>query len=293
MIARWIIAALAAFALPACGSDRAEVEVEADPIFYEILSNEGEVEGWMLGTIHVLPDGVGWRTRAISRAVEEADFLLVEVAGLRERKRIAETFTLLATSPDLPDLTLRVTPGKRQALARVLREVDRTTESFANTETWAASLILARLSTNGDPANGVDAALIADFAGRPVRELEGAQAQLRLFDNLPGEEQTDLLEGVLEEIETLRRDPDRLTSVWLAGDEAALAKIARSGILADAELREVLLLSRNQRWLSMIDEALGGDARPLIAVGAGHLVGPEGLAEMLEDRGYTVRRVRR
>lgn len=291
IIARWLAATLAAFGLSACASEQRATE--ADPIFYEILSDEGETEGWMMGTIHTLPEDVDWRTQAIGEAVNEADYLLVEVAGLRERERIAGVFTLLATSPDLPDLMLRVTPAKREALARTLRDVDRTSDSFSTTETWAAALILARLSARGDPANGVDAALIADFTGRPVRELEGAQAQLRLFDGLPEEEQTDLLEGVVEEIETMRRDPDRLHSVWLAGDEAALAQIARSGILADPELREVLLSARNRRWLAMIDDALGGAARPLIAVGAGHLVGPDGLAAMLEDRGYTVRRVRR
>ena len=38
------------------------------PPFYEISNANGEVEGWMLGTIHALPDGVNWRTPAIDQA---------------------------------------------------------------------------------------------------------------------------------------------------------------------------------------------------------------------------------
>lgn len=293
--ARWISGALAALALAGCERDGAPDRgaPAPDPLFYEIVSETGVVEGWMLGTIHALPDGIDWHTPAIRRTIDEADYLIVEVAALRDRDRTAEIFTLLATSPDQPDLTRRVAPQKRAALERVLREAGRGPDSFGSTETWAAALILARLATSGDPANGVDAALIADFDRREVRELEGAMAQLRLFDSLPEADQRDLLEGVIDEIEALQTDPDHLRTAWLAGDEKALAQATASGIMADRELREALLLGRNRTWLARIDEALKADQRPLIAVGAGHLVGPDGLAAMLETRGYSVRRVRR
>ncbi len=294
-LARWIALAVAAAALSGCGSETASnpTGAEPDPPFYEIVSGDGVIEGWIIGTIHALPADTQWRTPAIRRAVNEADYLLVEVAGLRERDRIAEIFTLLATSPAQPDLRSRVAPQNRAALDRVLSKTGRASDSFGSTETWAAALILARLSASADPANGVDAALIADFSGRDVRELEGAMGQLRLFDSLPEEEQSDLLEGVVTEIEAMESDPDRLQTAWLAGDETALVEATRSGMMADREIRDALLVNRNRRWIKAIESVLNKPARPLIAVGAAHLVGPDGLVAMLDAHGYSVRRVRR
>jgi hypothetical protein len=62
--------------------------------------------------------------------------------------------------------------------------------------------------------------------------------------------------------------------------------------MADPELREALLVARNRRWDEAIAVMLQGTPRPLVAVGAAHLVGPDGLAVMLRSRGYRVTSIR-
>lgn len=287
------IASLWVLALASCSEAPTQPQPEADPPLYQITGTDGAVEGWMLGTIHALPDGTEWRTPAITHAIDNADYLYVEVADLADRDAIAETFTMLATSPGQPALHQRVRPEYLPALKEVLKEADRTTHSFNATETWAAALILARVGATGNPANGVDRVLVDDFADREVREFEGALVQLRVFDSLAEEDQRDLLHGVLDEIEMVRADPDRLREAWLAGDEAALEKTASQGIMADPEIYDALLVARNERWSAMLGDALERDERPLVAVGAGHLVGPDSLSAMLEERGYRVSRIRR
>ncbi|WP_172970234.1 TraB/GumN family protein [Erythrobacter sp. THAF29] len=265
----------------------------ADPLVFEITSANGHVEGWLLGTIHALPDDAKWRTPAITDAIEKADYLLVEVGNLDDRDAIAETFTMLATSPGQTGLSSRVSPQFRDRLTAVMKEADRTPSDFDATETWAAALILARVGATGDPANGVDRVLIEEFGNREVREFEGALGQLRIFDALAEEDQRDLLEGVIVEIEAAREQPDRLRSAWLTGDVRELEKFTRSGIMADPEVRDALLVRRNERWTNDLTEALGEPEKPLVAVGAGHLVGPDSLPAMLETRGYTVTRLAR
>jgi uncharacterized protein YbaP (TraB family) len=164
-------------------------------------------------------------------------------------------------------------------------------DDFASEETWAAAIALARIDATGDPANGVDRALIADFAGRPVRELEGLRGQLSIFDRLPESAQAAMLAAVVRESETSARDPARLQRAWLAGDAAAIEQSTREGFLADPVLHEALLAGRNRRWADVLAPLLEQTPRPLIAVGAAHLVGPEGLAALLEARGYRVRRL--
>ncbi|MFL0356659.1 TraB/GumN family protein [Erythrobacter sp. GH1-10] len=282
-----------ALALASCSDAPDDPQPLPDPPVYEIVGADGAVEGWMLGTIHALPKGTGWRNPAIDKAIADADYLIVEIADLEDREAMAKAFSDLASTPGQPAIANRVGPEWRPALADAIARSDYSPDDFGSTETWAAALMLARVAATGDPASGVDRAIIREFSDREVREFEGAIDQLRVFDTLKEEDQQDLLEGVLAEIETSREEPGRLREAWLAGDEATLEEATRTGMMADPEIYEALLVQRNTRWLDMLVAQLEDAPRPLVAVGAGHLVGPDSLGAMLEERGYTVTRLGR
>lgn len=245
----------------------------------------------MIGTIHALPDGTDWRTPGIGRVIDTADLLVVEVAALGDNAGIARTFADLSATPGLPPLGQRVPADLAAPLAALLERGGIAPDTFSATETWAAAIALARVDAPGDPANGADRALIADFTGRPVRELEGAKAQLAIFDRLPETAQRTMLAAVVRESAASRRDPARLQRAWLAGDAATIEQSTREGFLADPALREALLTGRNRRWSTALAALLAQPPRPLIAVGGAHLVGPDGLAALLTAQGYRVRRI--
>lgn len=261
------------------------------PLLYEIAAADGTLEGWMLGTIHALPPDTDWRTPAIGRVIDAADVLVVEVAALGDAAGMVRTFAALAATSGLPPLAERVPADLRPQLAALMERGHLDATTFAARETWAAAIMLAQVDAPGDPASGVDRALIADFAGRPVRELEGARGQLGIFDRLPESAQRSMLAAVVRESERVRQDPARLQRAWAAGDAAAIAASTREGFLADPALHEALLTARNRRWTAALVPFLAETPRPLIAVGAAHLVGPEGLAALLEAEGYRLRRI--
>lgn len=288
-----IIAPLLLLALAGCsdapGGEAADPP--PNPLLYEIASSDGAVEGWMLGTIHALPDGTRWQTPAIERIAGDADVLVVEIAALDDRDGLARTFAALARTPGLPPLSARLPAELRPALAALLDRADIDAGSFGETETWAAALTLARIDADGDPANGVDRTLIRGFAPERVRELEGASDQLAIFDRLPETDQRALLAAVVSDADHARTRAAGLRKAWLAGDEPALLAAGNSGIMADPDLREALLVARNRRWDAAIAAMLDRPERPLVAVGTAHLIGPEGLAAMLRARGYRVTRI--
>ena len=245
----------------------------------------------MVGTIHALPAFVAWRTPAIDTAAKSADLLVVEIAALEDGAAIARTFANLATTPGLPPLEERLPTDLRPRLAALLLRGNFDAENFAATETWAAALTLARVDAAGDPANGVDRALIAEFKDRRVRELEGAPAQLALFDRLPEPQQRAMLAAVVEGSVAAAKDPERLQRAWLAGDATTIEASTREGVLADPAVREALLTARNRRWAAALGPLLAEVPKPLIAVGTAHLVGPEGVPALLEAQGYRIRRI--
>ena len=292
LAAAWLIATLG-LALVACSGAAdgdASKDTTASPLFYEIARADGTASGWLLGTIHALPDDTQWRTPAIARAVSKADVLVVEVASLKDGAATGRVFQELAVTPGLPPLAARIPADLDVETARLADAAGLSEQQQRRTESWAAALMLARINATGDPANGVDRALLGDFTDRPVHELEGLRGQLGLFDRLPETAQRALLAAVVSGAADSAHEAEALRNAWLTGDLAALEAASMRGIMADPVLRETLLVARNRRWLAQIEAQLQPSTKPLIAVGAAHLVGPDGLVALLKARGWRLTR---
>ncbi len=276
---------LALAALAGC----AQVPDPARPAFWQITGPHGE-KGWLLGTIHALPRPAAWRSPAIGAALGEADVVAVEIANLDDTAAMARLFDRLEHSPGLPPLSARVDPALRGALARQLATAHRTETDFADTESWAAALRLARAGeASSDSADGIDRAVLRLAGGKQVVELEGAAGQLGLFDAMPEAQQRAMLEAVLRDAG--QADEDGLANAWRKGDFAAIEAETRRGMLADPQLRETLFTGRNRAWAESLAARLTKGERVFVAVGAAHMAGADGLAAMLAARGFRVVRV--
>jgi uncharacterized protein len=164
---------------------------------------------------------------------------------------------------------------------------------FDDIETWAAALMLARAETAASKSEyGIDRAVLAEAGDRRVVELEGAAAQLGIFDALPEKEQRDLLRAVLADASALEGGGPDLARAWRSGDMELIERETTRGLLADPELREALFTARNIRWSERIAKEMRAGLRPFVAVGAAHMAGPEGLPALLSQEGYRVTRLR-
>jgi uncharacterized protein YbaP (TraB family) len=263
----------------------------ARPAFWQVTGPRGE-QAWLLGTIHALPRPAAWRSPAIDKALGEADVIAVEVNLLADQRGAAQTYARLALSSGLPPLGSRIDPALRGALAARLARAGAKESDFAQTESWAAALQLARAgAASGAAENGIDRAVLRLAGDRRVIEFEGNAGQLGLFDALPEAEQRDLLNAVLREDGAAGDESTDLITAWRTGDFARIEAESHRGLLADPELREALFTLRNQAWAARITAELSAGRRPFVAVGAAHMAGDDGLAAMLRARGLTVVRV--
>lgn len=60
---------------------------------------------------------------------------------------------------------------------------------------------------------------------------------------------------------------------------------------ADPDWEQALLLERNQNWIPRLEEFFT-QGQVFVAAGAGHMIGTDSVLGLLEERGYTVRRMR-
>ena len=160
---------------------------------------------------------------------------------------------------------------------------------------WSVLALLEARGESGGEAT-MDARLqrIAAAAGKRVLHLESLEQQLQALDCVPAAEHVRVLDERLRASWILRIESAQAMAWYRARNlEAWLADIDRMEGLSDEaraieqRARRCLLEDRNARWIGQL-ETLFQDGPCLVAVGAVHLVGAEGLLAALRRDGYQV-----
>ena len=138
---------------------------------------------------------------------------------------------------------------------------------------------------------------MAHAAQRPIVSLETPELQLAALMPADGAEMNQAIESLLEQIErgTGRRTLARLAAAWTRGDLDDIAAYERwcNCVLDAADRRALtrLLDDRNPGLADSIATLHRDGTRVFAAVGALHMVGPNGLPQLLRQRGFAVERV--
>ena len=129
---------------------------------------------------------------------------------------------------------------------------------------------------------------------KPVHGLETMEEQLAVFDELAVADQVALLKDTLDNHKAIRGQIEALTERYLARDLAGISKLADTFRPADSRVYDTvmrrLLSDRNVKMADRMRTRLA-EGNAFIAVGAGHLAGPQGLLPLLERAGYRVHAV--
>ena len=267
----------------------------AQPALWEVSDPDTTI--YLFGTIHLLPEDYAWKTPALDKAIANSDSLVVEtIIDPENPQDLVVALTRLGYSQGLPPLAERIDPAKRPLLETAIAKTGIPPAIFDRMETWTAAFTLLgvqfkEIGLKGE--HGVEQALRDAFgaAGKPVGQLETNVEQLGFFDTLPESAQRSLLEGTLESPAEVSEEFSEMLSGWVSGDVDAIGETFNRGLSGSPELREALLKRRNANWSRWIGGRLAQPGVVLVAVGAGHLAGPDSVQEMLESEGYEVRRI--
>jgi len=143
------------------------------------------------------------------------------------------------------------------------------------------------------PEHGAEEVIRTAAAPRNVTfgSVETLEDQIRMFDNMPEELQLQQLKETLSDMKKADDMTGRMMAAWNAGDAEALDKVMNEGLNEYPQMRKVLLADRNARWAEWIDQRLDKPGTVFMAVGAGHLVGPDSVQAFLAKRDIKSERV--
>lgn len=249
---------------------------------------------YLFGTVHLLPGSTAWHYPTLDKALSDSRTLYIELTD-------DDQVTMLA-------LVMRYGMDAAHPLSSLLDAADDSRlkvaadgagislQALDAMRPWMAALTLATvplLKAGLDPEQGVDKQLKAQMsaAGKTVLGLETASQQIHYLADMPQPMQLDFLRSTMRDIDKGPAELTHLVDAWKDGDVGAIAR------LEDEELRQQnpqlyqrLLVERNRRWAGKVAELLHSPGTVFIAVGAGHLAGPDSVQAQLKKLGIDAER---
>jgi uncharacterized protein YbaP (TraB family) len=256
------------------------------------IKGDSVQKSYLFGTMHLIEKDYFVFTKKLEKLLSKSDVLVMELPGL---------------------------PDQQEALRYVTLEEGNFSDYFSDAQmdsiyNWAkAEMGLSKEGFNASfstmkPFVVVQMAVQMHFMGKTesyeltfqnlaneyqlaIEGLETVAEQMALFDNL---EDTEMNEIVME---TIRKDDEslQLTKSMMEIynrqqiDSLYMLILEEGGTISDKQ--SDFLDNRNKNWIPKIEAAIKKQ-KSFIAVGAGHLGGPQGVIRLLEQEGYSVKPVK-
>lgn len=279
----WLSLAFSIMWLPTLG-------LAAQGLVYRVQM-EGRPTSYLVGTMHSEDERVTGLLAQFGPLIDQVDVVAVEMVPDAVAMLAVGAATLLPA-----DQSLRGLIGDAQfaALTRAAAELGLPAQILDRMKPWAAAVTLGLPQSRTGRFLDMEIYLRALAVERRVVGLETPAEQLAAFDAMTLEAQLVLLEEMVKNADQMPKQLEELTAVYLEGDLERIDRVARAQYegLPESVARwfdEQLLDRRNARMLERLTVLLD-ETSVLVAVGAMHLAGDNGLVAGLRELGYRVDR---
>jgi len=292
---RWALA----LALAALSPLLALAQSGSTPLLYEVRSATNTV--YLFGTIHVGARRLYPLSAQVEQAFARARVLALEADPADTNDATAAMQQGMYAAPD--SLAAHISPQLYAQLEAVLPRVGLPIEFARAMKPYLLAMSIAMMEVQRlgyDPALGLDAhfATRAHAEGKPIVELESMAQQMALFADLSPGIQEEMLHLAVDGVVSggTATEVADLVKAWSTGDvdgiaSSVLEELADLSPPAAEALRERLYDRRNIAMAEKVTAMLAGSEPHFVAIGAGHLVGPTGLPELLRKQGFVVKRL--
>lgn len=249
---------------------------------------------YLLGSIHLLKRSDYPLGAAIESAFTNSGVVAFETDI--EKLQSPETQMLLLGKSQLPEgetLEQQLTPGTYARFSNYVSQAGLPLMIFNRMKPFVAVAALTVIELQKlelDPEFGVDKYFFgrATKDGKRIVPLETVEFQLDLITGFSKAEGELVMKCSLADMDKTRRQFKEIVQAWQTGDATKLAGLLNEATREAPVIFKRLVTDRNRDWLPKIETLLAGQTNAIVIVGAGHLVGNEGVVELLKKKGRKV-----
>ena len=288
-----LAAALAAVLTPALPASAATLP-DADPAMWVVKDHDTTI--YIFGTFHVLDGKTDWFNDEIRQAFDRSDEVVLEAIIPEDPAALAPLMAKYAIASSGKPLTEQLSPEARAKLVKILGDSGVPAAALDKMKPGFAGMTVALLpyqKAGMSPEHGTEKTLTkaAKEANKPVGELEGIEAQLKMLEKIPESAHVRSLEQVLDKFEELPAMIADMKVNWNSGNAEGFAKLMNEMQASSPETFKVMMTDRNANWAEWIDQRLDKPGTVFLAVGTAHLAGDDSVQEFLGKRGIQSKRV--
>jgi len=292
-----LVAAYAAAAIAAAPALDARQDAPKRGLLYEIRSGGNPV--YLFGTLHVGKPEFYPLSRQTNRALADSQRLYLEV-NLTDTTTVNAETAAAAMYGDGITLDQKLPAALMEKVSARLARYQFPQQVALKMKPWMLGHTLLLLEAK---RRGYDPELASEFyllryagaARKEILGLETLSAQFAVFDRMSQAQQEAFLEQTLSELDDSRFESrlKALFDAWANADARALEDELQYEKTQDSVFASILLPrlidERNRAMADKIADIARSGLKSFVAVGALHLVGKEGIVELLRRRGLVVR----
>ncbi|MBL0270927.1 MAG: TraB/GumN family protein [Chitinophagaceae bacterium] len=262
-------------------------------LLWKISGNGLEKPSYLFGTMHMLCKEDAYLSENMMKAIRDADRVYLEL----DMDNLFEMIGMMSKMKMKNDTTLKdLLTVEEYELTKAFFEKKKSMLPFSVLETYkpmVASSLLMESSMVCDQQVAMETLIMEEAKknGKRIDGLETMAYQMSVFDSIPyGLQAKELYKAIAGEEKSQEEGEKLMTEMMTAYREQDLEKLSALIASSDNDMRgfeDLLLYNRNRNWVAKLKTLLHEKAL-VVAVGAGHLPGEQGVIELLRKEGYKV-----
>ena len=271
------------------GSGNLKTSADGNTLLWEISGNGLTAPSYLFGTFHLLcKDDINF-SDPLKQAINNSHEIYLELdlddpatimgalmlMNMKDGKKLKELYT--------PDQYKRVSDFFKDSLKTPIGLFQRMKPEFL------VALIYPKLMPCNSASSVEESVMeLAKNAGKEINGLETMAFQASIFDSIPYEKQAEELLNTIDSLEKSKTYFGLMLAAYNNQRLDEIEKIVNTPEFGVEDNQDILLDNRNKNWVVQLKEIMKRNA-VFTAVGAGHLVGKNGLIALLKAEGYAVR----